>query len=340
MGRYRNKIIIGLLLGCGVVAATMLLSDVNALAVQAVAFPWLIMIPVLALRAANWVLRFAKWHFYLHRVGVRNLRLSDSFAVFTSGFVLSLSPGKVAEALKSLILKSLADAPIAVTLPVVAAERLSDGIAVLLLLALSIGALAADSYWPVVLGSLILFAAGIALLQNRVLCLALLEQAARLPGISRFARALRAFYESSYQIVRWRSLLVAVGLGTTANFLDGVGVYLILLGIGLPAGAETFFQALLIISLSVVVGSVSALPGGLGAADLSIGVTLRTVAGLGAAEAGFATLLARFVQLWWGVLVGVGVGLLFRRRLLPPDVEEEDEMERAADFLPDEAGAR
>jgi len=339
--RYRNKIIVGLLLGFGVVTATMLLSDVNALAAQAVVFPWLIMIPVLALRVANWVLRFAKWHFYLHCVGVQNLRLSDSFAVFTSGFVLSLSPGKVAEALKALILKSLADAPIAVTLPVVAAERLSDGIAVLLLLALSIGALAADSYWPLVLVSLILFAAGIALLQNRALCLALLEWASRLPVISRFAGALRAFYESSYQIVRWHSLLVAVGLGTAANFLDGAGVYLILLGIGLPAGAETFFQALLIISLSVVVGSVSALPGGLGAADLSIGVTLRTVAGLGAAEAGFATLLARFVQLWWGVLVGVGVGLLFRRRLLPPEVDEkEDEMERAADFLPDEAGAR
>jgi len=124
-----------------------------------------------------------------------------------------------------------------------------------------------------------------------------------------------------------------------ANLLDGVGVYLILQGVGLPATLETLFQALLVISLSVIVGSVSALPGGLGAADLSIGVTLRVVLGLGAAAAGFVTLLARFVQLWWGVLIGMGVGFIFRRRLLSPLLEAESTAE-ATDYLTDGAVAR
>ncbi len=43
---------------------------------------------------------------------------------------------------------------------------------------------------------------------------------------------------------------------------------MVLILLGLAAASEvTLFQALLVISLSVVVGSVSALPGGLGAAD-------------------------------------------------------------------------
>ncbi len=333
MKRYWRGIIIGLALGFGVVVATMLLSDLGALAQQALDFPWLLMIPALALRVANWALRFAKWHFYLHVVGVRNIRLDDSAAVFVSGFVLALSPGKAAEALKSVVLKGLTGAAIARTLPVVAAERLSDGLAVIILLAVSIGALAAEAYWPVVIGSLAALGLLIVVLQMRPVCLWLLDGAGRLPLVRRLAGALRDFYASSYEIVRWRNLLIAVGLGTIANFLDGVGVYLILVGLGQPAGVTTFFQALMVISLSVVVGSLSALPGGLGAADLSIGVTLRTVIGLEAPVAGLATLLARFVQLWWGVIVGMIVGFLYRRRLLNAQVEAD--LTRREGYTPD-----
>lgn len=333
MKRYWRGIIIGLALGFGVVVATMLLSDLGALAQQALDFPWLLMIPALALRVANWALRFAKWHFYLHVVGVRNIRLDDSAAVFVSGFVLALSPGKAAEALKSVVLKGLTGAAIARTLPVVAAERLSDGLAVIILLAVSVGALAAEAYWPVVFGSLAALGLLIVVLQMRPVCLWLLDGAGRLPLVRRLAGALRDFYASSYEIVRWRNLLIAVGLGTIANFLDGVGVYLILVGLGQPAGVTTFFQALMVISLSVVVGSLSALPGGLGAADLSIGVTLRTVIGLEAPVAGLATLLARFVQLWWGVIVGMIVGFLYRRRLLNAQVEAD--LTRREGYTPD-----
>jgi uncharacterized protein (TIRG00374 family) len=340
MAKYRNRLLIGLVLGFGVIAATMLLSDVSKLVEQAVAFPWLIMIPVLGLRLLNWVLRFFKWHYYLHVVGVKDLRVEDSAAVFVSGFVLSLSPGKVAEVLKALVVKGLTETPVAVTLPVVAAERLSDGLAVVLLLAVSIGMLSADQYWPVVAICLVLLGALIVVLQVRPLCLWLLDRAARLPLIRRFAGPLYDFYASSYEIVRWRSIVVATGLGMAGSLLDGLGVYLILLGLGLPAGPDLFYQALLVISLSVVVGSLSALPGGLGAADLSIGVTLQMVAGLSGAEAGFATLLARFVQLWWGVLVGAGVGFVYRKRLLQASAEGEAASSRAPDYATDTLPAR
>jgi uncharacterized protein (TIRG00374 family) len=323
MKRYRNKIIIGLALGFGVLAATLLFSDVGKLAEQAVTFPWPLMVPVLGLRVLNWVLRFVKWHFYLHVVGVPNLRKDDSAAVFVSGFVLALSPGKVAEVLKAAMVKGLTGTPVAQTLPVVAAERLSDGIAVLLLLAVAIGALSADQYWPVVVLALAALALLIGVLQYRALCQWLLDRVAHVPLVRRIAGPLRDFYASSYEIVRWKNLFVAVGLGSAANFLDGVGVYLILVGLGQPATPDTLFMALLVISLSVVVGSLSTLPGGLGAADLSIGVTMRAVVGLDVAAAGLATLLARFVQLWWGVLVGMAVGFVYRNRLLPPDIDSE-----------------
>jgi uncharacterized protein (TIRG00374 family) len=319
--KYRNRVLAGVGFGFLVVIAILLLSDIRALAELAVAFPWPIMLPALGLRAFNWFLRFIKWHYYLGVVGVRDFRRVDSAALFISGFTLAVSPGKLAELLKSFVLKNMTGAPVASTLPVVAAERLSDGVAVLLLAALSAAGLSAGEFWPLIVVSLALLATGVIVLQVRPLSLWLLAQLARVPVVRRFAAPLRALYESGYALCRLKPLVVAVSLGTVANFTDGIGVYLILLGLGLPPSAALFSQALLIISLSVVAGSLSTLPGGLGAADLSIGYLMRAMVGLSASAAGFVTLLARFIQLWFGVIVGLGVAFLFRRRLFPPALE-------------------
>ncbi|MBN1286199.1 MAG: flippase-like domain-containing protein [Anaerolineae bacterium] len=322
MQKYRNQILTGLGFGFIVVIAIILLNDVRALADAAMAFPWALMLLPLALRVTNWALRFIKWHYYLHVVGVHDFAPVDSAALFVSGFTLSVSPGKAAELLKSFVLKNMTGAPVTETMPVVAAERLSDGVAVLLLAAISIVALAAGEFWPVILASAAALTAGLVVLQYRPLSLWLLDQLIKLPLVRRFAEPVRALYESSYALFRLKPLVIAAALGAVANFTDGIGVYLILLGVGCPPSQELFFQALLIISLSVVAGSLSGLPGGLGAADLSIGFLMQRLVGLDAAAAAFVTLVARFVQLWFGVIVGMGVAFVFRRRLFPPSLAQ------------------
>ncbi len=326
MRKYRRLIIVGIILGLLAFIGITLFSDVSQLVKYAQVFPWWIMLPVLGLRIVNWALRFVKWHFYLWLVGARNVSLQDSASVYLSGMTLAASPGKAAEILKSFILKNLAGVPVATTLPVVFAERLSDGVAVLLLLAWAIASLTASQYWPLIGVGLALILAGIVILQVRPLCLRLLDLLTRLPFLGRFARDFRLFYESSYRIVLLPSLIVAVGLGTAANALDGLGLYWILTALGQPATSATFFQALAATSLSVVTGSISGSPGGIGASDLTITGILQHLNGpgvipLGLSEAGFVTLLARFVQLWWGVLVGGVVALLFRKRLFSPGLD-------------------
>jgi len=309
-------LLIGLGLGFLAFVSIALLSDLSALLAYAMRFTWWLMMPILLLRVANWTLRFVKWHFYLRVVGVRNISIKASAAVFLIGFPLAISPGKAAEALKSVLLQRLTGAPIAQTLPVVASERLSDGMAVLLLIAWSILNLAAHEYWSIVFTALGALLLGIAILQYRPLCMALLRLLSRLPYIGRFARSFKVFYESSYRIVQLPNLIFAVGLGTLANALDGLGVYFILVGIGLPATPETFFQALLVISLSVVAGALSGMPGSIGASDLTITGALQHLIGLSLPQAGFVTLVARFVQLWFGVLIGSGVAVLARALFL------------------------
>ena len=328
MRRYHRLIISGLVFGLLVFILITLLGDVNQISLSAQSFPWWLMLPILGLRMVNWTLRFFKWHFYLNLVGVKGVSYRDSAAIFVTGFPLSASPGKAAEILKSFILKNLYGAPVASTLPVVAAERLSDGVAVLMLTAWAILNLSnVGQYWPAVLISGGLIVALIVLLQFRRLCVALLDRLRKMPVIGKFAHHVEVFYESSYKMVLLPNMLLAAGLGLVANVLDGVGVYLILVGLGQPAGVDLFFKALLAISLSVIAGSVSGSPGGIGASDLTIGGVLLSVVGLDRGQAGFATLLARFVQLWWGVLVGSVVAFAYRQRLFPPSLDRIIEVE-------------
>lgn len=64
------------------------------------------------------------------------------------------------------------------------------------------------------------------------------------------------------------------------------------------------------LSFSTVIGAISTLPGGLGAAEASIAGMLILLLSLGTGTAAAATLLIRFATLWFGVGLGVLVWIV------------------------------
>ena len=57
----------------------------------------------------------------------------------------------------------------------------------------------------------------------------------RLPLVARFSRHLHEFYEGMYQLFSLKSTVLAVGLGMISWLGEGLGFYLVLRGLGLPA---------------------------------------------------------------------------------------------------------
>src|SRR5207302_2656903 len=98
-------------------------------------FPPLLVVPVVLLTVWNYVLRWLRWNYYLRVLGVSGVDRASSALVFLSGFAMGLTPGKSGELTKSYWLREMAAAPFARTAPIVFAERLVDGIAMLLLAA-------------------------------------------------------------------------------------------------------------------------------------------------------------------------------------------------------------
>ena len=308
-----RKLILGLLLGFVVFVMLILVGDIRQIGSEVYNFPWQIMPVVLGLTIWNYVLRFIKWHYFLKKVEVPNLPVLESARLFVAGFPLAVTPGKVGETLKGVWLNQLTGFPTAKGVSVVLAERISDGLAMLVLSI--VGVIAFRRYWPAFAIVLGLLMGAVVISQIRPLAQYLLSWGPRLPLVRRFASSINDFYEGTFTLFRPWTTFVSVSLGTISWLAEGIGFYLILVGLGVTPGIGTLSIAIFVLSFSTVIGAVSALPGGLLATDASIVGMLVLLLEMDANTAAAATLLIRFATLWFGVGVGF-IAWYFSRDLL------------------------
>ena len=314
IGRYLPRLAAGVLLAVVVVSLLALLSDVRQLGSALRRFDWWLTLPVLALTLGNYALRFAKWEVYLRRIGVPRLGLGTSAAIFLAGFSMSLTPGKVGEVVKGLLIRRVAGTPVSRTTAVIAAERITDGLAMLALAALG---LTQFSYGRPILAVAVLGGVvAVALLQRPHLLLALLTRFEAVPLVGRISDHARHFLDASNVLYRPGLLLGAILTGIISWGLECVALFLVMIGLGLDPSWHLLLVATFVLSVSSVFGALSMLPGGLGVAEASVAAMLLLLIDdptMTSGVAAAATLLIRFATLWFGVLIGF-VALAFVQR--------------------------
>ncbi len=307
--KMRAGIVFSLILACIVIVAIALYADAPRLILVLAQFHWVYLPLILALVLFNYLGRFIKWQYYLRRLQIR-LSWRTSLLIFLSGLSMAITPGKVGELLKSYQLKRSTGAAISRTVPIILAERLTDGIAMLMLA--STGLVIYGLGWGPALVLLIIILAGTLFLQNRVLALKLLNLGERLPGVSRISHQAHIFYESTYTLLQWRPLLLAVAIGIVSWLGECGALYFVYTGLGIADTFDLFIKATFILAMSSLIGSATALPGGLGTTDGSILGLSRLLVSTSSALGGTATLLIRFCTLWFALLLGVTALLIFR----------------------------
>jgi len=323
-----KRLFVGLVFGFTVVLALLFIGDIQKIGELVFSFEWKLFPLVIGLTLTNYLLRFLKWHYYLGQIGVKNFPMRNSARLFVAGFPLAMTPGKVGEALKGVWLNRECGQPVATGVAVVVAERISDGLAVLLLSAM--GVIAYPALWQAFAAAFFVLAGLVVISQIRPLAFWLLDQFAGLPWIGRFIQPLREFYEGSYLLFQPRATLVTVGLGSVAWLCEGVGFFLILVGLGQDPELKLLANAIFILAFATVIGGLSTLPGGLGAVEASLAAMLTMFVNLDNPTAAAATLLIRFATIWFGVSLGLGVwlfssdllGLEMQTPLKQPQVEK------------------
>jgi glycosyltransferase 2 family protein len=311
--RLQRSILISLGLGLIVAIALGLFSDIRLFGEALQTFRWAGLPLILTLTLLNYALRWAKWDYFLRRLGQGGgVGYGDSVLLFLSGMVMSVTPAKIGEVLKSYLLRRLNGTPISASAPIVLAERLTDGLAMLLLMAL--GLTLYPPARPAFAALVVLTLAGVLILQQRALCERILALVARFPLSAKLAPRLLTVYESTSQLLDWRVLLISTALSVFSWGFECLAFYYVLTGLGIPASTLLLQQATFIFAASTLLGIVSFLPGGLGASEVSSAGLLVLLIPMSASDAAVATLIIRFCTLWFGVAVGIIALLWFGRR--------------------------
>jgi uncharacterized protein (TIRG00374 family) len=321
-----RKIIYSLVVALLIYVGLALWSDWQDLAQALIDFPWQWMPAVVGLTLLSYTARLLKWQWYLKVVGVQIARY-DSARIFGVGMLMVMTPGKAGEFLKSYMVKNVTGTPMSVTAPVILAERMTDGMAMLVLAAAGLFAFPDPTARSVAAIVFFSFGAIIVIVQIRPLALWFLGLAEHIPIVKRFAHNLHTLYESSYIIFRPGNLLISLSIGVFSWGAVGLAYYIVLVGFGAPAGPQTVLVAIFIFSISTVIGAVFAMPGGLGGVEGSMVALSIRILNLSSASATAAALLTRFCTLWMGVGIGVVSFLLWPELLAG---SEQAEKERAA----------
>ena len=311
--QLRNKIIVSVLLGLAVVIILGLAGDIRQVGQSFSRFEWAMLPAILGFTLLNYGLRWLKWDYYLRRMGMhRGVGRGDSALLFTSGMVMAVTPGKVGEVLKSYLLKRINGTAISASAPIVLAERLTDGLAMLLLMAFGLTLYAPAR--PAFFALLALSLAGLVALQFRPLMERLLALTVRLPRGDRIAPRLITAYVSSQRLLSWRLLLVSTLISVVSWFGECVAFYFVLRGLGQPPSYLLLLQATFIFAASTLFGLVSFLPGGLGVSEASSAGLLVLLVPMASGAATTATIIIRCCTLWFGVMLGAVALAIFGRR--------------------------
>lgn len=300
----RRKLLLSLVLALLVYIALALLSDWAALKAALIAFPWLLLVPVLGLTLINYGGRALRWHWYMRVLGVP-IQLRDSLRVFGVGMLMVMTPGKAGEFLKAYMTKNITGTPMMVTAPAPLAERLLDGAAMLCLAAVGLFVFPNPTARWIASIVMVVFLSFIVVVQNRPLAEWFLALGERLPGVRRFVQHLHRFYESAYILFSPRNVLISIVIGIGCWAAEGAAYYLVLTGFGVEPSISALFISIFIFSISTVVGAAVAMPGGLGGMEGSLVALAVQLLGMTTTAATAAALLIRFCTLWLGVLVGL-----------------------------------
>lgn len=267
-------------------------------------FPWRWLPPTLGLTLVNFGVRLLKWHWYLRLIRTP-ISFGQSARIYGISFLMMMTPGKVGEFVRAFMVRNVSGAPFSVVAPVVLAERMTDGLAMILLAGLGLLAIDDGRIRMAALAALLIIAGIIIAIQVRPLALWCLALGQRLPLVNRFADKLSAFYESSYFLLQPKYLITSVLIGVVSWASQGIGFYLVLLGFGAEAGVGSLLTAVSAFNMSTVVGAVVATPGGLGGVESSLAALSIQLLEMSRPAAAAAALVIRFATLWFGVAIGL-----------------------------------
>ena len=316
--KNKKKILLSVAFGALVFLGFSIYADFDNLIRTFGEFSWIYFPLVLALSFGNYIIRYYKWEYYRKLLEI-DLKPKASFLIFMATFVMSVTPGKMGELLKSYLVREENGTPISRSAPIILAERLTDFISVVLLCIA--GAFVLDYGQGIIIGVGLFFLSGVILISSRKLSMKFISYLEKIKLLSRFANKFQEAYESIYTLVRIKPLIIATFVSAVAWFCECLGLYVILRVYSTISHIEvSLMSAVFIYGFSTIIGSIAMLPGGLGVTEASL-TGLMVLMKIPKDVSVASTFIIRVATLWFAVLIGV-IAVYFYQKYSHKDLDK------------------
>jgi uncharacterized protein (TIRG00374 family) len=306
--KYKKHLFIGFILGFFILVVLLFISDFKSV-VDVLSNINLSILPFIFLLAPlNYLLRFLKWNYYLKLSKIHPNPKMNGF-IFMSGLCMSITPAKIGELLKCYLLKEHIGTPISKSSSIVMAERITDGIAMVIIA--SFGLLAYPFGKITVSISFVFLIFGIAIFRIQPIFHFFTKVLGKFHILKGFINFLNEFQISAKTLFSPSPLMIAVLLGIISWGFEGIIIFLAVQALG---ESISILGSLFVVSVSSLLGALSFLPGGLGVSEGSI-MGLLILTGIQTETAVATTLITRISTLWLGVLIGL-IGLVLAQKEL------------------------
>lgn len=261
----------------------------------------------LGLVCINYAVRFVRWQWCLSKKNIF-VPWRVSLLIFLSGFIMSITPGKLGETFKSLLLLQRFQTPLTSTLPVVLIERVTDVLGLMILISLGIFSYPEIRLWVVVCTLVMCFV--LYVIQSPVYFKMLMDLLNRTKG-RRYSSNIYNLWSNLAFFIHWRRLLPLTLVSSMAWCLEGVAVWC--LATGITGEYPRIESSVFVYALTTLAGALSFLPGGVGVTEAGMVSLFQWFDVVESqSQATLLTLLTRFFTLWWGVALGCLSGLTLK----------------------------
>ena len=288
---------------------------------KSIAPNWII--AIIASVMFNYLLRFAKWTYFLHLLGI-SLPIKQNLWIFFSAFTMVLSPGKLGELVKSFLIRSRFGIAASKTAPIVLAERITDLIGLLILCTFGFSQFAFGGKTLLIVG--IILVSCIFLMTQEKFWKQIGKLLGKFPKLDKFKQSINAIADSTQNLLSLKSIVFTAPLSALSWSGEGFALYLIFKAMGLDI-PNLIAISLFAHAFSSIIGALSFIPGGLLATEGAMAIFFVYV-DIPKDIAVSATFAIRAVTLWFAVILGTVVFIIGHRqddlKMFSEPVKKED----------------
>lgn len=293
----------GLLLGISSLLVLSLLGNFDQMEFIFNSFQWKFFALAVGLNFVHHALRFLNTSFSLNISGIMHIPLKKRLTFYLSSSALTATEQHVNESYKSLWISKTCGIPLNRVDSIFFIDQQSSSLSVIVLAI--IGIIAYPSSWPLFVILIGLFILMVLFLQSKPPGNDLRNAGKKIPLIQRFSQHLETVKTGNGNMFKPIPLSISFLLNILAWVTQAAALFLILIGLGLTANFVLAAISCLVLAFSIMIGSLSNMPGGMGVVELALAGLLSVLLDFRPELAVIATILFRLSTLWISLLFGI-----------------------------------